>query len=348
MNDSTNNRKPYSVSVIIPAHNASEYIGRAIESVLAQTRKPDEIIVVDDGSTDNTAEVTKKYESIRYIHQENAGVSVARNTGIEAAMSEWIAFLDADDEWMPEKLEVQTELLGRNTNLVWTTSNFIRCLCDEARRVPDIDLKQGQKAVMEKDYFDDYFQTQLPHGCGWTGTMLVKRSILQDVGLFQPGMFHGQEDTDLWWRIAYQYPAIGFNTEPLAIYHMNVSQSLTQHRLPHDVYIELIERHLKLSAEHKRDDVFKVKAGRFTRSRIRGLLFENRPAEIRVLMNRFGELLPRRFKTVIRLLLVFPRATAVLCHRISRIVRALNLRKEAVRKPGQIRETSKERTLRPN
>ena len=142
MNDSANNRKPYSVSVIIPAHNASEYIGRAIESVLAQTRKPDEIIVVDDGSTDDTARIIADYGSkVIYIQQENAGPSVARNTGIEAATSEWIAFLDADDEWIPEKLELQTELLGRNTNLVWTTANFIRCLCDEDRRAPDIDLK---------------------------------------------------------------------------------------------------------------------------------------------------------------------------------------------------------------
>lgn len=92
------------VSVVIPAYNAGEYLGRAIDSVLAQTQPAAEIIVVDDGSADNTADVAQGYgERIRFIQQENAGASVARNTGIEAAASEWIAFLDADDEWLPQK-----------------------------------------------------------------------------------------------------------------------------------------------------------------------------------------------------------------------------------------------------
>ncbi len=97
--DPSNDRQSYAVSVVIPAYNAEKYIGRAIDSVLAQTRQPDEIIVVDDGSTDNTPNAIKSYGSkVYYIHQENGGASVARNTGIEAAKSEWIAFLDADDE----------------------------------------------------------------------------------------------------------------------------------------------------------------------------------------------------------------------------------------------------------
>ncbi len=335
------NSRGISISVVIPAYNAEQFVARALNSVLAQSRRADEIIVVDDGSTDKTAEKIKDFgDQVRYIYQENAGASVARNRGVEAAGGEWIAFLDADDEWLPEKLGLQCALLGRNEHLVWATANFYRCLCDESRRRADIDESLAENVLGWKEYFEDFLNTQLPHGCGWTGTMLVKRSILQDVGLFQASMFHGQEDTDLWWRIAYQYPEIGFNTEPLAIYHMNVSQSLTQHRLPHDIYIELIERHLKLSAEHKRDDVFKVNVGRFTHSRIRGLLFEDRPAEIHRLLDQFGELLTLRFKVIIRLLMVFPRATAVLCHAISKIVRALNLRKEAVRQPGQIRKTS--------
>ena len=88
----------FSVSVIIPAYNASKHIARAINSVLAQTCQPDRIIVVDDGSTDNTSEIVKQFDSVKYIYQENSGVSIARNTGIEAADSNWIAFLDADDE----------------------------------------------------------------------------------------------------------------------------------------------------------------------------------------------------------------------------------------------------------
>ncbi len=127
------------ISVVIPAYNAGRYIGRAIDSVLAQTRPAEEIIVVDDGSTDNTAEIAGAYgDRIRFIRQENAGASVARNTGIAAATGNWIAFLDADDEWLPEKLRLQTEHLERNPDLTWTTANYVRCYCDSNRREDDL------------------------------------------------------------------------------------------------------------------------------------------------------------------------------------------------------------------
>ena len=100
------------VSVVIPVYNSSEYIARTIESVLAQTHKPDEIIVVDDGSTDETRQKVTQYEpKVKYIYQTNAGTSAARNTGIKTSSSEWIAFLDADDEWLPEYLQKQLALL---------------------------------------------------------------------------------------------------------------------------------------------------------------------------------------------------------------------------------------------
>ena len=85
------NRQSYTVSVIIPAYNAEKYIARAIDSVLAQTHPPDEILIVDDGSTDNTAAIVKKYgPQVRYIHQQNAGCSAARNTAIKAAAGRWL------------------------------------------------------------------------------------------------------------------------------------------------------------------------------------------------------------------------------------------------------------------
>ena len=99
MNDSTNQDDRFSVSVVIPAYNLGSLVARAIESVLSQSRLADEIIVVDDGSSDDTAEHIKKYgDKVKYIYQENAGLAAARNTGIQAAKSDWIAFLDGDDE----------------------------------------------------------------------------------------------------------------------------------------------------------------------------------------------------------------------------------------------------------
>lgn len=107
------------VSVIIPTYNRAEYVTQAIDSVLAQTYTDYEIIVVDDGSADNTKEVLLPYmDRIRYIYQENAGASAARNKGIKAAKGDWIAFLDSDDEWLPGKLAVQIRAVERHPQLV--------------------------------------------------------------------------------------------------------------------------------------------------------------------------------------------------------------------------------------
>jgi cellulose synthase/poly-beta-1,6-N-acetylglucosamine synthase-like glycosyltransferase len=338
----TNEQRNLSISVVIPAYNADKTIVRAIDSALAQTRRADEIIVVDDGSTDETSERIKRYSSqVRYIYQENAGPSVARNKGIEAACSEWIAFLDSDDEWLPKRLGLQCALLGRNEHLVWAGGNFYRCLCDENRRRADVNPDRVRRVLKGKEYFDDFFRTSLPHGCGWTGTMLIKKEVLQEAGMFDANL-HIAEDTDLWFRIACRRPQIGYVSEPLAVYHMTTAASLMQKHKQLKFQSDLVARQLQFASEHGRLDAFKPCVGRAVSSHIRGLLFENRPAEIRRLLDQFDELLTQRFKIIIRLLLVFPRATAVLCHGISKVVRALNLRKETVRKPGQIRETLEE------
>lgn len=112
------------VSVIIPTYNRAEYVTQAIDSVLAQTYTDYEIIVVDDGSTDKTREVLEPYmDKITYIYQENTGVSAARNRGIKAAKGDWVAFLDSDDEWLPEKLAVQMRAVENHPQLVAHTVN---------------------------------------------------------------------------------------------------------------------------------------------------------------------------------------------------------------------------------
>jgi len=103
------------ISVVIPAYNAAGTIGRALDSVIAQTHPAREILVVDDGSTDRTAQVVSEYGGrVEYLYQDNAGPGAARNAGIRAAHGEWIAFLDADDEWLPHRLALQAELLQRD------------------------------------------------------------------------------------------------------------------------------------------------------------------------------------------------------------------------------------------
>lgn len=112
------------VSVIIPTYNRVELLRRAVESVLAQTRPADEILIVDDGSTDGTREMCRDLPAVvRYIHQENAGVSAARNRGIREASGVCLAFLDSDDEWRPEKLEVQLALHRVHPEIGWSITN---------------------------------------------------------------------------------------------------------------------------------------------------------------------------------------------------------------------------------
>lgn len=115
--------EPGMVSVIIPTYNRGYFISKTIDSVLAQTYRPVEIIVVDDGSSDDTSVVVDKYGSqLRYIYQENAGLASARNTGLAAARGEYIAFQDSDDIWLPWKLQAQVALMRNvpDLALVWT------------------------------------------------------------------------------------------------------------------------------------------------------------------------------------------------------------------------------------
>src|SRR5690348_10269988 len=109
------------VSVVIPAFNAAEYIGQAIDSVLAQTHQPIEIIVVDDGSTDQTAQIAAAYPApVRVLRKPNGGPASARNMGIAAATGSWIALLDADDRWLANKLERQLRHVADDVTLVHT------------------------------------------------------------------------------------------------------------------------------------------------------------------------------------------------------------------------------------
>ena len=323
----------YSVSVVIPAYNAEKCIERTVNSVLAQTLMPDKIIVVDDGSTDGTANVLAKYgDKIKYIYQENAGVSAARNTGIEAANSEWIAFVDADDEWLEDKLELQNELLKRNPELVWVSANFMRCLCDEGRSGPTVDPQKTKQTLAGKDYHEEFFVACKANTAGWTGTMMVKRNVLIEAGLFPEGLAVA-EDIDLWFRIAYRYPQIGHVPEPLAIYHMSTPQSLTKSFRNMDIQAEFIKRHLTIAAEHGRGDALKPCAAHMVTSWIRSLLFNNHPEQVHKFLADFGELLSPFYKALFRILMISPRTTAWTCHLISKIVRKLNLRKKIISRP---------------
>jgi hypothetical protein len=331
MTTDTNN--PFSISVVVPAYNIGPYIARAIESILAQTLQPDEIIIVNDGSTDNTSEEIANFgEKVRCIHQQNGGLSAARNTGIKASTGKWIAFLDGDDEWLPDYLQTQIDLLKRNPELKWSSGNYLQCLCDEDRRKANMDAGTISQLTDGKDYFEDYLSALQKGTPGCANTVIVRTDVFEQAGLFLEGLKRA-EDMDMWLRVSCHYPQIGFIAEPLAIYHLVREGCLSRQYTPVELYCDLIERQLEYAKEHERLDKFQPVASWLLQGWMRSFLFDARGDDIRFMLKKFNNIIPAWYKILMQALTVFPKTSAAGCHMISKVVRTLRLRKQLTRKP---------------
>jgi glycosyltransferase involved in cell wall biosynthesis len=319
-----------SVSVVIPAYNAGRYVARAIHSVLNQTRPADEIIVVDDGSVDNTAEVVRSFsDKVVLIQQANAGVSAARNTGILAAKGDWVAFLDADDEWLPFRLERQFKIIERHPALAWVTGNYLTCISSEDRQAPYLEESRVGILLDNRPTMPNYFQGCVKDLGGHTDTMLIRRHVILEAGLFSTELIKA-EDMDLWWRIAYTYPEVGYVSAPLAVYHLGASESLNQTRMNGAFFAGLIHKHLKLSREHHQDGAFRPLASRLLRGWMRSMLFTAQGRDVRFLLKEFGPLFPFGYCGLMRALILFPRLTAAGCRLCSYINHMFHLRRRVV------------------
>ena len=186
------------VSVIIPSYNRRETIGRALDSVLNQTYALHEVIVVDDGSTDETAErVEKDYPSVQIVKQSNQGVSAARNTGIAASTGEWLAFLDSDDRWLPQKLMQQMTALER-------APGHRVCHTDEIWIRRGVRVNQMNK---HRKSGGRIFERCLELCCISPSSSIVHRSVFSDLGPFDESL-PACEDYDLWLRITAREPVL--------------------------------------------------------------------------------------------------------------------------------------------
>jgi glycosyltransferase involved in cell wall biosynthesis len=333
MNESKN-ANPFAISVVIPAYNSAAHIGRAIDSVLAQTQPPAEIIVVDDGSTDDTPRIVQGYgDQVRRIEQANAGASAARNTGILAARGDWIALLDADDEWLPTKLALQTAILQRYPHLSWVTGNYLTCSCNEHRQAPYIRPHEAQKRLIDGLWTADYLLTFAQGLGGHTDTMLIRKAVLLEAGLFRPEQPKAN-DLDMWWRVAYLQPAAGYVAEPTAIYHLAVPNSISKRPVNAEHYCDLISRHWALARQYGRLDSFQTMASHVLRRWLRSMLFDAQAQDIRRILTEFQTLFPTWYRLWMHLLTTVPNATAAGCHGLSKIVRRFHLRRRVVLPPA--------------
>ena len=209
--------KAIEFSVIIPTFNRATVLNRALQSVQKQTHPATDIWVIDDGSTDNTQSVLSQFGAqINVIQQQNTGVSSARNRGIKACNSQWIAFLDSDDEWHPKKLEKQADAIGNNdgikichTNEVWYRN----------QRFVNPHKKHEKKGGM-------IYGHCLPRCAISPSSVVIHRSVFQHLGDFDPTL-PACEDYDLWLRITSVYP-VHYLEEKLTIKHGGHDDQLSQ------------------------------------------------------------------------------------------------------------------------
>jgi len=205
------------ISVIIPVYNRPKFVQEAIQSVLNQTYQHVEIIVVDDGSTDHTPNVLALFsEQVQIIHQENKGVSSARNTGIAHARSQWIAFLDSDDIWLPEKLAYQMQFFDTHpdaricqTEEIWIKNN--------KRLYPKKKHKKRSGMI---------FEHCLPLCIVSPSAVMIHKELFEKFGVFDESL-PACEDYDLWLRIGCQYP-IYLLDKPLIIKRGGHDDQLSQ------------------------------------------------------------------------------------------------------------------------
>jgi glycosyltransferase involved in cell wall biosynthesis len=211
-------------SVIIPLYNKGPYIACALNSVLAQSFQDFEIIVVDDGSTDAGAEIVRGFKDPRIllIHQDNKGESVARNRGIETARAEMIAFLDADDEWLPGFLETILRLIKKYPDAGAYATAFIKKFPNGIlQKQVFLGIPSSNWEGIIPSYFRSAAQGRLPVN---SSNVAIPKRIFSDVGMFPIGFWWG-EDSDMWGRIALKYP-IGFSSTYCAFYHVGATNRI--------------------------------------------------------------------------------------------------------------------------
>lgn len=227
------------VSAIIPVYNGKDVICSAIDSIISQTRPADEIIIIDDGSTDSTEAVVARYgDAVRYIRQDNAGPAAARNHGIRCANSDLVAFLDSDDVWLPDKLQKQVSALLHDDTIGLVASGYVFCSKDMQNKRPHVVEKLDKRLISCSDLLGENYIG--------TSTVVVRRECFHKVGFFDESMHFG-EDWNMWLRIARHYH-VAYVALPLCNYREHESSiSSSRKRQNLDDLRDVIQENSKIA-----------------------------------------------------------------------------------------------------
>lgn len=234
------------ITVVIPTYNRYELLKRALKSVLEQLYQAKEIIIVDDGSSDNTSQIQKDFPTIKYVYQANKGVSSARNTGVKNATCEWIAFLDSDDEFVQDKLKKQVEFHKKNLE-------YLISYTDE------IWIKNNQEIIIPKKFQKtgtDLFEKNLSFCNIAPSSVLVHKTVFDKVGFFDEAL-DVCEDYDMWLRILLEFD-IGLIDEKLIRKHAGHNEQLSFKYWGMDRFrVSALEKLLKLRLEQNKIEKIK-------------------------------------------------------------------------------------------
>ena len=233
------------VSAVITAFNAEKHIFETLTSVCGQSYKPMEVIVVDDGSTDGTADIVRThFPSVRYIYQANAGQPAARNTGIRCSGGEYIAFIDSDDLWFPDKIARQI------SQLTETKTAWCYCDCVYFLETPEHTLYRFSAQVRPRQ--GQALEPLLLGNFICSPTPVVRQDLLIDAGLWDEGVLIA-EDWNMWLRLAARFP-VAYVDEPLAAYRVHANSMMRTASIPQllEANLAVLSNGLKLS--HKGTD----------------------------------------------------------------------------------------------
>lgn len=236
-----------SISVVVPCFNAERWIGATLDSVFGQAWPNLEVLVVDDGSTDNSVELVRsRFPMVKLLRQANSGVAAARNLGIRFATGDWIAFVDADDIWLPGKLAAQWEALQFDPEVRLAYSAWHVWHSEDPSPSQTLMAQLGA----EGDNLERWggcsgwiYPQLLLECCVWTSTVLAQRALLDEIGVFDTTLRIG-EDLDLWLR-ASRVTAIVRVSRPLALYRMHpnsITKAAPETNFQAQVVLRAIER----------------------------------------------------------------------------------------------------------